>query len=170
MVSADGATHVLASEKQAALLFARAPASDHIAYTTVNADGYGPLKLVDAAGGTPKVISRQDEQVPAFFWSPDGGRLAYLTFERQQDGSLRLTWHVVGRAGGAITDLSSFAPSKAFIALLSYFDAYAFSFGLWSSQGDKLVYGADDGVYVLDVPSGKADRRSDGMMATWVRR
>jgi TolB protein len=169
MVSTDGATHSLASEKQAALLFARAPASDYIAYTTVNATGYGPLKLVDAAGGAPKVISRQDEQVPAFFWSPDGTRLAYLTFKRQQDDTVSLTWHVVGRAGGAISDLSSFAPSRAFIALLSYFDAYAFSFGLWSSQGDKLVYGADDGVYVLDVSSGKAERRSDGMMATWVR-
>jgi TolB protein len=169
-VSADGVAHVLASEKRAALLFARAPASDHIAYTTVSASGYGPLKLVDAAGGAPRVISRPDEQVPAFFWSPDGARLAYLTFERLPNGSLRLTWHVVDRAGGTIRDLSSFAPSKAFISLLSFFDAYAFSFGLWSSRGDQLVYGADDGVYVLDVASGKADRRSDGLMATWAGR
>jgi TolB protein len=169
-VSADGATHILASEKQASLLFARAPASDQIAYTTVTGAGYGPLKLVDAAGGAPTVISRQDEQVPAFFWSPDGARLAYLTFKLQPDRTVRLTWHVVDHTGGAIHDLSSFMPSKAFIALLSYFDAYAFSFGLWSSKGDQIVYGADDGVYVLDVPSGKVERRADGMMATWVGR
>jgi Tol biopolymer transport system component len=167
-VSADGAVHALASEKQAELLFARAPSSDYIAYTTVTAAGYGPLKLVDAAGGAPTIISRRGEQVPAFFWAPDGTRLAYLTFERLQDGSLHLTWHVVDRGGGSVHDLSSFVPSKGFMALLTYFDAYAFSFGLWSSRGDKLVYGADDGVYVLEVSSGKAERRADGIMATWV--
>jgi TolB protein len=167
-VSPDGAAHALATEKHAALLFARAPSSDHIAYTTVSSEGYGPLKLVDAAGSEPKIISRPDEHVPGFFWSPDGSRLAYLTFERLQDSSLKLTWHVVARSGGDIRDLSSFAPSHGFIALLSYFDAYAFSFGLWSSHSDKLVYGANDGVYVLDIASGKAERRSDGIMATWV--
>jgi TolB protein len=166
-VSPDGATQALASEKMAALLFARAPASDDIAYTTFGPAGFGPLKMV-GAGVSPHVISRDDEQIPAFFWSPDGSQIAYLTVSKSAGGGTRLTWHVVGREGGAIRDLSSFVPSQAFVAMISYFDAYAFSLNMWSAKGDKLVYGADDGVYVLDVPSGKVERRADGAMATWV--
>lgn len=167
-VAADGTPQALASEKRAAMLFARAPASDDIAYVTVNSAGFGPLKLVDAAGGPARVISREDEQIPAFFWSPDGQQIAYLTFEPLGNGTARLTWHLAGRDGAPIRDLSSFVPSQAFVALLSYFDAYTSSVRLWSPDGGRLVYGAEDGVYVLDVASGKAERRADGAMATWV--
>jgi TolB protein len=168
-VSADGTgPQELAREKLAAMLFLRAPQSDHIAYITVGRGGFGPLKLVDPGGADRRTLSRPDEQVSAFFWSPDGAQLAYLTRDPGPPGEAPLfTWHIVERASGERRDLESFAPSQAFVAMVNFFDAYAISFDLWSSDGRELVYAASDGVYVLDVSSGEARRRSDGVLGMW---
>jgi len=169
-VAADGtAPLALASERTAAIIFLRSPASDRLAYTTISPAGPGALKLVDGAGGEVRTLSRPDEGVVAFFWSPDGARIAYLTTE--PGGALpRFTWHVAELASGTISDLVSFAPSQAFAALVNFFDAYAISLDLWSPDGRQVVYGADDGVYVLDVVSGKAERRAAGVLGMWPRR
>lgn len=169
-VSADGSDpQPVASEKQAAILFSRAPDSDHLAYVTVGPNGFGALKVVDGAGGEVRTLSRPDEAIPAFFWSPDGSRIAYLTFARQDGGPPQFTWHLVDREGGAVRDLASFTPSQAFAALVGFFDAYAISLDLWSPDGRAIVYASDDGVYALDVASGEPERRADGVLGLWVR-
>lgn len=169
-VSATGDTaEVLAREKQAAIFFSRAPGSDDIAYITAGPGGFGALKVVGRDGGEPRVVSRPDDQIPAFFWSPSGDQLAYLTFEVTPNSPPQLTWHVVSSDGGEIRDLASFTPSTAFVGVINYFDAYAFALDLWSPDGTQLVYGTDEGVYSVDVASGDATRRADGVLATWAR-
>jgi TolB protein len=168
-VPADGGEPtVLAREQRRAIFFSRAPGSDTIAYTTAGPNGFGVLKVVDA-GGEPRVVSRPDDVIPAFFWSPDGSSLAYLTIDPQPGGPPRLTWHVVSSAGGEVRELTSFTPSPAFVGLVSFFDAYALSLDLWSPDGSSLVYGTDEGVYVLDVASGSATRRAAGSLGLWAR-
>lgn len=170
-VAADGSDpRAVVREQRAAILFTRAPRSDHLAYVTVGPEGFGALKVVDGAGGEALTLSRPGESVPAFFWSPDGERIAYLTFERGADGPPQFTWHLVGRAGGEVRDLASFTPSQAFAALVGFFDAYAMALELWSPDGRTLVYGGDDGVYALDVATGQPTRRADGVLGLWVRR
>ena len=71
-------------------------------------------------------------------------------------------------ADGAVRDFESFKPSAAFAGLQVYFDAYTFSFSPWSPDGSRIVYGADDGVYVLDVAAGRAFRAADGALGVWV--
>lgn len=168
-VGADGTgPQELAREKMAAMLFLRAPQSDHIAYVTVGPGGFGALKLVGPDGAPARTLSRPDDQVAAFFWSPDGARLAYLTREPGQPGAApSFTWHVVDRESGEPRELESFTPSQAFAAMVNFFDAYAISLNLWSGDGRALVYGASDGVYVLDVASGTTERRSDGVLGMW---
>jgi TolB protein len=168
-VAADGSgPQPLASEKMAAMLFLRAPTSDEIAYVTVGADGFGALKLV-GMDGTLTTLSRPDERVPAFFWSPDGTRIAYLTgTPTSGNAPPRFNWHVVDRASGDVSDLGSFTPSRAFVAMVGFFDAYALSFDLWSPDSRRLIYGADDGVYVVDVASGATQRHADGVLGMWV--
>jgi TolB protein len=170
-VAADGSgPQVLVSEKMAAMLFLRAPESDDIAYVTAGADGFGALKLV-AADGTLTTLSRPDERVPAFFWSPDGAQIAYLTgTPASGDVPPRFNWHVVERSSGQVSDLGSFTPSRAFVAMVGFFDAYALSFDLWSPDSRRLIYGADDGVYVVEVRSGAVERHADGVLGMWIGR
>ncbi|MFV9504251.1 MAG: TolB family protein [Oscillochloridaceae bacterium umkhey_bin13] len=165
-----GPPQVLASERQAALLFSRAPSSDDLAYTTVGPGGFGPLKLVAADGSPARLISRPDQAVMAFFWSPDGSQIAYLTAApRQQGGLPELTWHTVTLTDGRVRDLASFTPSPAFAALLNFFDAYAITLDLWSPDGRELVYGGSDGVYALPVMGGEPRRVADGVLGLWMR-
>jgi len=68
-----------------------------------------------------------------------------------------------------VRDLASFTPSDAFTSIIGFFDAYAISLDLWSPDGRQLVYGTDEGVYSVDVASGNATRRSDGILAMWAK-
>ncbi len=168
-VAADGSgPETLATEKLAAMLFLRAPLNEDIAYVTAGTNSFGALKLV-GADGVLTTLSRPDEQVPAFFWSPDGTQIAYLTVTPTGGNSApRFNWHVVDRTSGVVSDLGSFTPSRAFVAMVSFFDAYAFSFDLWSPDSRKLIYGADDGVFVVEVSSGAVERHADGVLGMWV--
>lgn len=168
-VSADGKNRRrLAREEQADLRIVRAPNSDQIAYMVFGAQGHGPLKLVGGDGGAARTLSRAGEKVTAFFWSPDGRQIAYLTHAEPYAHEGERAWHVVDVASGAVRDLGTFRPSAAFVGLQDFFDAYTFSFSPWSPAGDRLAYGADDGVYVIDLASGAATKQADGALGMWV--
>jgi Tol biopolymer transport system component len=167
-VDADGTNpQALASEKQAAMFFLRAPQSDRLAYTTAGADGFGALKILDDDGSV-RTLSRTGEQVAAFFWAPDGRQIAYLSVDGTS--ATPLTWHLVASDGSALRDLASFAPSQAFGGMITYFDAYAQALDLWSPDSRQLVYAAQDGIYRIDIASGSVERSSDGIFAAWRRR
>jgi TolB protein len=170
-VNADGKEPTtLVAEKQAHLWLVRAPNSDQIAYLTrtLGVTDTAALKLVDGDSGATRTLSRANEHVTAFFWSPDGTRIAYLT----HDGTYRpdgpRAWHIVDLEGGAVHDFETFNPSPAFVGLQVYFDAYTFSFSPWSPDGSRIAYGAEDGVYVLDVAAGRAFKATEGTMGMWV--
>ncbi|MEF3275048.1 MAG: hypothetical protein K6356_11745 [Chloroflexus sp.] len=158
----------LAREPMAAIIFGRSPRSDEIAYTTVGPNGYGPLKLV-GLDGKVRTLSAADDNVVAFFWSPDGEQIAYLTpAGRSADGMTQLRWRLVNRTVGSLRTLATFTPSQEFLAQINFFDAYALSFDIWSSDGRAVVYSAHDGIYVIDVDRSITTRRSDGVLAMWL--
>ena len=173
-VTTDGKeTTVLIDEKLADLRLVRAPNSDRIAYEVGTFDAnvapvFGPLKLIDGAGGPARTLSRPDDHVTAFFWSPDGTRIAYLTHDGAYDATGPRAWHIVNIADGAVRDFDTFKPSASFAGLQIFFDAYTFSFSPWSPEGDRVAYGAEDGVYVLDVAAGRASKVADGALGMWV--
>lgn len=170
-MNADGGEpEVLATEKMAAMLFLRAPQSDDIAYITADGGGFGALKLL-TTDGVLTTLSRPEERVPAFFWSPDGTQIAYITTTPAGANTQpRFNWHVFDRASGQVNDLGSFTPSRSFVAMVSFFDAYALSFSLWSPDSRRLIYGADDGVYIVEVANGTVERHADGVLGMWVDR
>jgi hypothetical protein len=102
------------------------------------------------------MLSQQGDHVTAFFWSPDGTQIAYLTYTDAYDHEGQRTWHIVDIARGTIRDLATFKPSAAFVGLQDFFDAYTFSFSPWSPDSSRIAYGAQDGVYVLDLAAGRA--------------
>jgi TolB protein len=149
------------------------PQADKLAYTSplVSAPAFfGPLRLLDMTTGDSRVLS--NELVLAFFWSPDGQRIAFLTlnqlpwqneveaaaapfvqpvanrslsaYQIEPDAVLLDLWVVeVTGAGADATHLTTFRPTRLFLLnFLPFFDQYALSHQIWSPQSDALVISA----------------------------
>ena len=119
----------------------------------------------------------------AFFWSPDGSRIATLVVEPRgigpsgqsgvvfiaQPAPTRLHWEVTTLADNAHQRFAAFEPSDEFLNLLPYFDQYALSLNLWSPDSTRLVYGTTDGVHTLHISDGSTTKISDGTQGFWAK-
>jgi TolB protein len=167
------------------------PTEQRLAFTSPRIDqltSAGPLRLLD--GATGQVTTLVQDTVFAFFWSPDGRRIAYLTVESggnspgagrpaglasqpTQRGRLSLRLWVVDVASGQQQPLLSLRPSPIFLSqFIPFFDQYALSHRLWSPASDALVLPMMDGngnsaIHVVSVESGEATRVAEGTMAFW---
>lgn len=117
---------------------------------------YGPLRLFDARTGAIRTLS--DRIAVAFFWSPDGRTIAYLTPAEAGSGARRdptlqpaahrpqaervlLDLWLVEVARGTERRLATFQPADLFASqFLPFFDQYALSHCLWSPASDALVF------------------------------
>lgn len=87
----------------------------------------------DPAGAADEII----RPVIAFFWSPDGSRLAYITLSDTQ-GALRcVVVDMNSRRSRAALD---FIPSAEQRTLFQFFDQYAYSHSIWSPDSASLVF------------------------------
>jgi Tol biopolymer transport system component len=96
---------------------------------------YLGLETIKADGTDRQRVT--EENVTAFFWSPDGHRLAYISLDLQKRA---LTWHVADPDGKNQRALASFVPSRDQLFMFSFFDQYAQSHGLWSPDSRYLVF------------------------------
>ena len=87
----------------------------------------------DPAGSADEII----RPVVAFFWSPDGSRLAYITLSDTQ-GALRCV--VVDMNSRRSRVALDFIPSAEQRTLFQFFDQYAYSHSIWSPDSDSLVF------------------------------
>lgn len=157
---------------------------------------YGQVRLLDAQTGdlTPLI----ETTVIAFFWSPDGNYIAYITPLRPQDDGqvartpntpyittvgtraarvvqepLVLELRVVNVQSGKDRLLTAFAPTPLFAGqFLPFFDQYALSHRVWSPDSTALVLPmlGRGGSKVVVVPlSGKPKVLGDGEMPFWSR-
>lgn len=153
----------------------------------------GPLRVLDAESGEVDVLS--PHSVLAFFWSPEGSQIAYLTLAGEEDGmqvagwrgplarrskgaaqrnGLQLTLWVADVASGRSTQLLTFRPTPIYLTqFLPFFDQYALSHRVWSPDGTALVLpvagdgSAGEGIYVVPVNGDGARRVTDGDIAFW---
>ena len=152
----------------------------------------GPLKLIDPASGAVRTLL--DGSVVAFFWSPDGKTIAALVVPGGDAGpvanaapappprplpldaasggvSLRLAFVEV--SSGAIRSERAVGLAEHFVSqLLPYFDQYALSHRLWSSDSAAMLLplvsssGKDQ---LVVIPADGSDPRviADGAKGFW---
>jgi Tol biopolymer transport system component/C-terminal processing protease CtpA/Prc len=110
---------------------------------------FGPLHVVDLE--TSKEIT-EDGNIIAFFWSPDGKKLAYFNLiQMQGSGSssstpgasnnlqLAVELYVLDVTSGESNKLSTYVPTNLFMSILPYFDQYHQSVTIWSPDSNNLV-------------------------------
>ncbi len=139
------------------------------------------LRLLSADG--IEISSVVDEQLLAFFWSPQGDQIAWIGIEplsRMMD--LAVSPVAAGKATDEPRHLFRFSPTGELFTMLSFFDQYAYSHSIWSPDGSALVVAGTDGaesgrrngsgphggqIYVVEVSSGEARRIASGKVAVW---
>lgn len=170
------------------------PSEDRLAFinsATSRNTFYGPLRLMDAVTGEVTQLTR--DIVIAFFWSPDGRSIAYLTpaghnsnddtnamaSSRQtlgkparQFSAPELDLIVLDATTGQGLHLLKFEPSFSFITqFIPFFDQYALSHRLWSPDSSSLVLPLRDetGNQIAIVPAHGGQPRfiGEGEMAFW---
>lgn len=149
--------HVLVENLESSVAFAWSPDATQIAYLDY-VDGR--LEIIRSSDGT--TILSPSNEVLAFLWSPDGTKIAYLTFaqtasgpgakQSMQDGPA-VQWQVVDIGTKSTTRYRSFIPSQTMIYYLNFFDQFAHSHRLWSSDSRYLVFGEiqTDGTSVVSL-------------------
>ena len=135
-------TRIRSETGQAAMLWS--PSGDRLAVHSADSalDYFGQTLLVGrglafySPAGEP-LQPQVPEPMIAFFWSPDGSRLAYVSLP-DQDGVLR--WVVLNVATGQRRIVAEFHPSPSQIAVFQFFDQYAYSHSPWSPDGKHLLF------------------------------
>ena len=110
---------------------------------------YDDLWIID--GDTGERQRLYDGSVIAFFWSPDGTKLAIVT---PSSGGLR--WSVLAVESGEGTKLATFSPSPVFTTYLGFFDQFAPSHLIWSADSKAIVFAGD----VLEEGSARGPNRA----------
>lgn len=143
-----------------------------------NSPVYDRLRLVAADGGEVQNVA--EEAVVAFFWSPQGDKIAWVSLEPEQRS---FQWKVAGVDGAEVRELFTYQPSTGSLTMLTFFDQYAYSHSPWSPDGTRLVVSGTktesfarrngetpkgDRVYILDAEGGAAPRElAEGSLAFW---
>lgn len=125
------------------LAFSWSPATGVLAFTASPSPGarvYQGIEVARADGMGRRSVT--DESLAAFFWSPDGGKLAYVGADPSARG---LAWAIAHSNGREPRHLDTFVPSDDFAFQLSFFDQYARSIRVWSPDSLHLVYAAKRG-------------------------
>ena len=94
-------------------------------------------RLAIASESAPQSADEIRQPILAFFWSPDGSRLAYITLS-DTEGALRCI--VVDMDSRERRSALDFVPSPEQQTLFQFFDQYAYSHSVWSPDSANLVF------------------------------
>ena len=161
--------------------FLSAPAGNELAVAEAEGDPgplYDRLTIVDTGASSKRTLV--EESFLAFFWSPDGEKIAYAAVDPRTHA---LSWKVVPVSGGAPKTLAEFEPSQELFSMFLFFDQYAYSNSVWSPDSSQLVFvgnlsremgrrnggsADEDKVFVLSVEGDSPPREiATGSLAFW---
>lgn len=165
------------------------PTDEHVAYAQIEEDNrapFGTAYIVDTDGQNHRKLT--DRPVGSMYWSPDGSKLAILTFVRGQEGEtakagglaspvhqeLRLRWWIYDVTTEELNPLISFTPTDDFLQTVPYFDQYHLSLTFWSPDSRYFVITEKDNdneknsVMVIDTTGEESPLEvGEGTMAVW---
>ena len=78
--------------------------------------------------------------VLAFFWSPDGTKIALVTLSERHGA---LSWALYDVESDERVRLVDFAPSMEQLTMFQFFDQYAYSHSVWSPDSASIVFAGD---------------------------
>jgi len=172
---------------EASTSFAWSRDSELVAYIASNraltAGTIGTMHVMDL---TSSEDFFQDEDVMAFFWSPNSKKLAYFKpfvensaseggtdTSGQAQQRLLLQLNLLDVISGESRELFTFRPTDQFAAILPYFDQYHQSTTIWSPDSNNLVLSFLDGQnnpgIAIVAASGQLEPRllAQGYLAFW---
>jgi Tol biopolymer transport system component len=118
--------------------FEWSPKGDKLAVGAGEPSLFGPrysmVTVVDPASKRQTIVSRTGAF--AFFWSPDGKRLAFLDAAPPD----AIQWVVVDADGGNRHALEAFVPDRGYSELIGFFDQFAQSLSVWSTDSQYVVF------------------------------
>ena len=194
LVLAKGDERRVLTSSRTGLVFVWSPRGDRIAFATLNPQNnfvYDSVIVTDLEGQKQRVVTQNN--IAAFFWSPDGEQIAVLSFDSThlnpqgrlvparrsavpvpQSANVKLIWSVANVADGTCIAFPSFTPTDSFLLVVPYFDQYAQSLSLWSPDGRYLLFADVDefgrpAIRVLDTlqPLLPARGLAEGTFAVW---
>jgi TolB protein len=169
----DGGAPRTLLETAATPTFVLSPRGDRVAVTNESPLGSGlqiGLDVVDLASGAATRL--YGGPIVAFFWSPDGLRLAWVAVDL---ANRQLVWYV-GDGRSDPQRVTVFAPSQQLAQTLVFFDQYAATAAVWSPDSRSLLFTgwtddlieAPSRVWVVEATAGAQPRAlADGLVATW---
>ncbi|MBN9390309.1 MAG: PD40 domain-containing protein [Chloroflexi bacterium] len=143
--------------------FSWSPTGTNLAFGIANPSSQGLYKgislvTVDPTATAPTTLTATQvvtEDVAAFFWSPDGKKLAYVTLNDTGD---MLLWKLYDTTTKKSSTITEWFPSENWGQLITFFDQYAQSNSVWSPDSKALVFaGLSKDDYTALVESGATD-------------
>ncbi len=142
--------------------FLWSPTADRLAFSSRVSEQlplYAGIETVKADGSERQRVT--DANVAAFFWSPDGKKVAYVGVE---PNARALAWFVADPDGKNRREVASFVPSDEQFLMFRFFDQYAQSHGLWSPDGKYLVYAGSPAESARSKPAPEAADSTAGQV------
>ncbi len=163
--------------------FVWAPDSRHIAFSTAQLPPHTVMDGVSLLDIRDRSVKRLvNDDVAAFYFSPDSKRIAYVSVPPEQPF---YTWNVIDLRSGKTRKLGSFLTTNEETQAWRYFDQLSLSHSIWAPDSSAIAFAGlpvetphgemppnpigtpPPGVMIIPIGGAKPRRIADGVLAFW---